>query len=794
MHQGWNKIESALKSQGDLPQGWGIGIAHAYSGTMALDIDSWSDASSILMLSGIDLQALYDAQDAVIIDSGRQGHGKLLYRVPMPLPSKKLETILPDGKKYNYLDFRCATQNALTVQDVLPPSIHPDTKQPYRWAGRGHWTRLPMIPDALLALWQGLLAQEPRGTDTPRSSESVDWDIITSAVNAISPDVAREQWVQVGMALQYAGSLTRQDEGAFILWNKWSAGSTTKYPGERDLRIQWRSFRTDKGITVTTGTLFHLANEYGWKPPTPDASGLFPAIGDVVQPRVLITSLTPSPPDIDMALVPEVLARAAQEVSDGVGCDPLVPLMAGLAAVCGAADARTRLELMPGFKVPPVLWLMTIGEPADKKTPGSSPMFDILRQIEREDVPRYSKEYIDYEVRQAMYESGKKNLIDWSKTADAMLNNTAMPVVPPEPEIPVAVKVVVQDITSQKLVRHCADRPRGMLCYLDEMAAWAEKITDPRSGEDRSAWTVAYESRWYEMDRVGAGTISADNFALSIYGNVQPRVLMKCGPMLSNDGMLQRFIPVTLRSEYTRLGNPVPDYMSMRSQYEQMVRVVYGLPSMTYRLHPDAYAVYREFQEWYEQTKRDERITGAGDTYMTAFGKLEGLVGRVTLVWHMIEAPYETQVSRTLMERVIRFVRGFVVPSLRYVHGNMSSSFDKWMVDWVMFHCDKPTVTMGEIRSGAKVQLADYSLSSQSQKIIGAMSVLQEAGWVVRLDDGSLEHRNIAQWAMNPELQKVFIDRRKEVIAAKQRLKDQFYQWTDIPAPKVKGHHLITGT
>ena len=151
-------------------------------------------------------------------------------------------------------------------------------------------------------------------------------------------------------------------------------------------------------------------------------------------------------------------------------------------------------------------------------------MFGVLREIEAEDRPRYAKERIDYEVSQARYETAKKQMIEHMQTPESLLENTVVPAIPPEPAVPVATKLMVQDITSQKLVRQCADRPRGLLCYLDEMAAWAEKVSDTRSGEDRSAWTVAYESRWYEMDRVGAGTISASNFALSIFGNIQPQV------------------------------------------------------------------------------------------------------------------------------------------------------------------------------------------------------------------------------------------------------------------------------
>ena len=154
---GWNLRENALRSQSDLPPGFGIGLAHAFSGTMALDIDNWSVASMLLEEADINISTLYAADDAVIVQSGRPGRGKLLYTMPFgaALPSKK---ILHQG--ITAYELRCATANGLTVQDVLPPSIHPDTMQPYQWAGKGHWSRLPAIPQALLDLWTSMLAQD----------------------------------------------------------------------------------------------------------------------------------------------------------------------------------------------------------------------------------------------------------------------------------------------------------------------------------------------------------------------------------------------------------------------------------------------------------------------------------------------------------------------------------------------------------------------------------------------------------------------------------------------------------
>ena len=52
---GWNKRENALKSGSVLPPGFGVGLMHAYSGTMALDIDAWEPAKGMLLEHGIDL-------------------------------------------------------------------------------------------------------------------------------------------------------------------------------------------------------------------------------------------------------------------------------------------------------------------------------------------------------------------------------------------------------------------------------------------------------------------------------------------------------------------------------------------------------------------------------------------------------------------------------------------------------------------------------------------------------------------------------------------------------------------
>jgi hypothetical protein len=776
-HKGWNLKENALKSQNDLPAGFGIGLAHAYSGTMALDIDNWTIATSMLAEAEIDLQALYDAPDAVVVNSGKPGHGKLLYAMPFgtALPSKK---IIQNG--ITVYELRCATATGLTVQDVLPPSIHPETVAPYTWAGRGSWTRLPTIPQSLLDLWNEMLSQDRERTIATDGAVDASWEELRQLLDFINPDCSRDEWINVGMALHWAGTQTEQLDQALALWDEWSRQSA-KYPGERGILAQWASFRPDKINSITLGTLFHIAKQYGWQRALPDVSDLFSKIEfPVVDPMDVLDGLRPKPPEMNLDLWPAVLRQRSIEVSDSVGCDPLVPLFAGLGAVCGVIDARIRLELMPGFLVPPVLWLMTLGDPADKKSPGSRPMLAPLKDIEAEDRPRYQKELLDYEGKEAAYTSAKKAFLEWSASPDAMLGGDQAPPVPPQPVQPVPLKITVSDITSQKLVRHAAERPRGLLCYLDEMNSWVRKLTDKMSGEDRSAWVVAYESEHYEMDRVGAGSIHAENFAVSIFGNIQPQVFRQNIAALSADGLVQRFIPGVLRGAKTRLGDPVPSYMTSASAWENALRLIFSLPEQTYQMSSEGFNVYREFQQWYEDAKQDERVLDAGTEYMTAFGKLEGLAGRLILLFHVMEAPFETMVSPDVVDRVINLIKGFVIPSYRYALGELGgvlqNDFDRWMIDHIVhISGEAQTVSLSTLKRSARRKLENKNEWQKDSAVMDAMVILEQAGWAMQIENEP--HKRKVSWAINPSLPTMFKEYREKVIRAKQRHADYIYRY-----------------
>ena len=275
---GWNKRENCVTTIDQLDSSVGYGIAHAYSGTMALDIDSWTDAASLLRDHDIDLESLTSSKDSVMIDSGNPGHAKLLYRLPfgLTLPSKKISYVSTDGSRQIAYELRCAATNGLTVQDVMPSAVlHPKTGSPYRWAGNGHFSKLPYIPTELLSLWQELTKQDSERI-IPTETVNASWDEIRNALFTVPSECSRDEWLTCAMALHQAGSNVGQLDQAFALFHEWSATAPTKYKGPRDIEIVWRSFKADHGIKI--GSLFHIAIKYGYKRPTPDVTELFKAV------------------------------------------------------------------------------------------------------------------------------------------------------------------------------------------------------------------------------------------------------------------------------------------------------------------------------------------------------------------------------------------------------------------------------------------------------------------------------------------------------------------------------------
>jgi hypothetical protein len=105
----------------------------------------------------------------------------------------------------------------------------------------------------------------------------------------------------------------------------------------------------------------------------------------------------------------------ASELSSTIGADPLGSAFAMIVAISGLVDGRSRLHIVDGFEVPPLLWCMTIGDPSCKKSPATKPIFTVFKEIEREDKLEYERNRMVWEGKEIAFNEQKKDYLDLTR-------------------------------------------------------------------------------------------------------------------------------------------------------------------------------------------------------------------------------------------------------------------------------------------------------------------------------------------------------------------------------------------
>ena len=188
---GWNKPGGYFTAAADAEAFWAkrpshnLGVVLGPSRVCSLDVDDVQCTRQIFSkLLGMDLDALADAYPTSV---GNPARFRVMFRVPDGVdltwhPLNWPSQADPDGSIHKALMAQVKTARdagdaareaalkmaaepfkkipvfelrAGLVQDVLPPSIHPGTGQPYSWRTPPSADGLPELPAQLLAIWQG---------------------------------------------------------------------------------------------------------------------------------------------------------------------------------------------------------------------------------------------------------------------------------------------------------------------------------------------------------------------------------------------------------------------------------------------------------------------------------------------------------------------------------------------------------------------------------------------------------------------------------------------------------------
>ena len=171
----------------------------------------------------------------------------------------------------------------------------------------------------------------------------------------------------------------------------------------------------------------------------------------------------------------------------------------------------------------------------------------------------------------------------------------------------------------------------------DELAGWLGGFERYNTGQSpRAFYLTAWNGGTFLKDRVGKGKIDTDaeirvdNLALSILGGIQPDRLTKLGD-LTSDGLLQRFLPVLMKP--ATLGNPDHPVALVEAKYEKLIRSINNLPARSFCFTDEASEVRDDVLGYLH---RLEQVDGFSGSLIGAIGKLKGYFARICLVLHVV--------------------------------------------------------------------------------------------------------------------------------------------------------------
>jgi hypothetical protein len=758
--KGWNTRENVIRdSEGALQIDGNVGLAHLYcspSPTAALDIDDLSLASAYLSQHGIDLQMLLDAPDAVQILSGRQNRAKLLYRLPRYTKPMETRQISDPISKDMVLELRSASSKGKTVQDLLPPSIHPETGIEYTWAGKGDWRNIPLIPEALLNLWEDLLEGMPthsKGAPSPAVHQQIiptqilselDIQRLRSALLHLHAD-DRKDWIKAGLALKNLGDVGRG------LWLEWSMTSKKYEP--LDAAVTWDSLQP---TNIDYRHIFAEAQRQGWLNPT---KRIDVGLSEIVtveagwsEPQKLPGELLPVL-KLNPDWLPEALRDACIDIAERLSC-PLdyvaIPAIVGAGTALGNTVGILPKEHDDSWIVHAGFWGGIVGSPGSMKTPALINSLKPLQYLEETAATQYKQELAQYLQDKAHFDK-----------AMASFKAGKLAAFPLEPTKPTKSRFIVNDVTYQALGEILENNPSGILALADELSGLLQSLDT----QGQEAARGFYLSGWggqgsYTFDRISRETVTLSRYQLAVFGGFQPDriksyVQFAQSGSSKNDGLLQRFqllVWPDISDAFKLIDRPADNValskmhqaiVSLRLLHKEPIQGAISNHAGVQLLHFDGPAQIL-FNDWYQKNETILRNGSLEPSEHGHFAKYRSLIPGLALLFHLVNGQTGSVTIDSLKTALefAKYLKSHAKRVYRSVHG-LDSQPARTLAKRLLEHKLADDFTQRNVLHKGWANL------SNKDKVNLAVTALVERGWLSE-HPSELGGRKTTRYKINP--------------------------------------------
>lgn len=324
--------------------------------------------------------------------------------------------------------------------------------------------------------------------------------------------------------------------------------------------------------------------------------------------------------------------RTAAEVKGA----PVDFVALALLSTASAIIGNTRWAVpWDGWKEPPIIWGMLVGEPSSGKSPALDAVLDPVKQIDNALSAEYMQNRREWEDKD---EVARLVLAKWKTEAKAAITDGEQP--PEKPEgadagsAPVRGRIRITDTTTEKAADLVRDGWRGLLLSRDELSGWLASMDRYNGGGDRPFWLEAFGGRSFTIDRKNSPEpIIVDHLSIAVLGGTQPDKLESLLVKSDDDGLLARYLVTFPSPPPLRRPTAVLDDRFISDAFERL-RELAPATDDEGRKRPFFVHLEEPAQEALHQFRKQcrEWESDAVNLMKSHIGKLPGLAVRVATV------------------------------------------------------------------------------------------------------------------------------------------------------------------
>lgn len=356
-------------------------------------------------------------------------------------------------------------------------------------------------------------------------------------------------------------------------------------------------------------------------------------------PRDIIKKAIPRP--FQLNEVPELIANFANDVSRATGHDHSGVIMSAIAAATSVIDDRYQLEVRPGWNISARSWCVLIGGSAVGKSPCIRAGTDPIKKIHSEEFAIWNKEHAEWKK-----ESGNKKLEEQNDPPPIRARYTSDTTIP-------ALSDILKDVD------------HGLLMLTEEFSSWIGLIESSNKGDaaqSRGAWLQLRDGGRYQINRVSRGSITINNWGVSVIAACTPDGLAKQMKEMPEDGLIQRFIPCIMQSaDFDALERNF-DPSTAKELWEKLLRWGSEVTARDYsnvclRFDSEAQAIFNSENK--SIGKLVQTIEGFSSSYASHLGKHPGMLAEMCIIFHVFSA-WETAPSEHINANTVRLAIRFM--------------------------------------------------------------------------------------------------------------------------------------